>query len=426
MGHLSNFAVTTTTLLLLGWLSADSLAAGGLAIRVAVSTNIMAGILVVVGVVASGANGARDAERVAGLYWNGLYLTLALSILSFAWMSVAPGLLRVLGQPPEVVTEAEAILDVLRWAEPANLLRLGLMRSMLPALGMAWILYALTPLTLVIYIGAGIALVSGFGGFPALGSLGVPIALVGTTWLTALVMLAAIHSGPSGTLIPFTRIKLALLRDMIRSGLPIGAMQGVDGIFFLIATVVIGQFGAAALAAHQIALNFGTVAYSLAVSCGDAAAMRISYRHGAGTFADARVAGFVGIAMGTVSMAVAALIVVAFPNVFIGFFIDITDPRNADTLAASHSIVLFACLFIFADGFYGTGMGVLRGLGDNRYAMLVVIVVYWGFGFPLGAAYHFLVGLDTRDVWCGLAAVQGIIGLVLVRRYAFVTRRDPA
>jgi MATE family multidrug resistance protein len=426
MGHLSNFAITTTTLLLFGWLSSGSLAAAGLAIRVAVSTNVLAGILLVVGVAASGANGGRDTGRVAGLYWNGFFLTLALSVLSFAWMSVAPGLLAILGQPPEVVAEAETILHVLRWGEPANLLRLGLMRSMLPALGMTGILYALMPVSLLLYVITGIVLVSGLGELPPLGAIGIPIALVGTMWLTALAMLAAVHCGRSRSLIPFTRIRLALLREMIRSGLPIGTLQGADGIFFLIATVVIGQFGAAALAAHQIALNFGTIAYSLALSYGDAAALRISYRRGAHAFTDARVAGFVGIGMGTVSMAVAALVVLAMPNLFIGFFIDIADPRNAATLAASQSLVLFASLFIFADGIYGTGMGVLRGLGDNRYAMLVVIVAYWGIGLPVGTAYQFLIGFDIEGVWLGLGILQGLIGLVLVRRYAQITQRDSA
>ncbi len=425
MGHLSNFAMTTTTLLLFGWMGSGSLAAAGLAIRVAVSTNILAGILLVVGVVASSANGGRDTKRVSGVYWNGLYLAFALSVLSFIWMTVAPGLLAVLGQPPEVVAEAERILHILRWGEPANLLRLGLMRTMLPALGMTWILYALTPVSLLFYAIAGYALVSGFHGFAPMGVVGIPVALVGTIWLTALVMLAAVHFGPSRSLIPFTRIRWSLLWELFRTGLPIGTLQGVDGIFFLIATVVVGQFGAAALAAHQIALNFGTIAYSLAVSFGDAAALRISYRRGALVFRDARIAGFVGVTLGTVSMAAAGLVVLSFPNLFIGLFIDIADPRNAATLAASQSLVLFASLFIFADGVYGTGMGVLRGLGDNRYAMVVVIVVYWGIGLPLGAAYHLLVGFGIEEVWLGLATLQGLIGLVLIKRYAKVTRQDP-
>lgn len=425
MGHLSNFAMTTATLLLFGWLGSGSLAAAGLAIRVAVSTNILAGMLLVVGVAASTANGGRDAQRVSGFYWNGLYLALPLSVLSFSWMTVAPGLLAVLGQPPEVVAEAERILHVLRWGEPANLLRLGLMRTMLPALGMTWILYALTPISLVFYVVTGFVLASGFDGLDPMGAIGIPVALVGTTCLTALVMLAAVHCGRSRTLIPFTRFRLSFLRELVRAGLPIGTMQGVDGIFFLIATVVVGQFGAAALAAHQIALNFGTIAYSLAVSFGDAAALRISFRRGALAFKDARLAGFVGVTLGTVSMAAAALVVLAFPDFFIGLFIDIADPGNSATLAASQSLVLFASLFIFADGVYGTGMGVLRGLGDNRYAMLVVIVAYWGIGLPIGAAYHLLLGIGIEEVWLGLATLQGAIGLVLIQRYAKVTRQDP-
>ncbi|MBH0237985.1 MATE family efflux transporter [Methylobrevis albus] len=423
MGHLSYLATSTATLILFGALSPDALAAGGLALRVAVSTNILSGILLCVGVFISEAQGARHQSGVAGLYWNGLYLSLALSLVSFTWMSMAHHLLAAVGQPPEIVAQTQACLDVMRWAEPANLIRLGLMRAVLPALGKAAILYALTPLTLGLYVVTAMMLVDGVGIIPAQGWLGVPMAMAATNWIGALAMLAAVHGTATRKLIPFARLHLDRIGPILRIGYPIGVMQAIDGMFFLAITLLIGTFGAPALAAHQIALNCGTIAYATAASCGDAGALRISYRRGARAYADARTAGLVAVALGVAFMTVAAAAVFFFPDVFIGFFVDVDAPANAATVLVARDFVVFASLFVFVDGFYGTGMAVLRGLGDNRFAMLVVAVAYWCVGLPVGLGLAYLTDMGPSGIWCGLVAGLGAVGVTLVWRYDRLSRR---
>ena len=417
MGHLSYLAMTTATLILFGWHSAEALAAGGLAIRIGVSTNILAGVLLVVGVAISEARGGGSTDRVAGFYWTGLYAAAGLSIVSFLWMSVAPALLSVLGQPPGVVADARDVLDIMRWAEPANLVRLGLMRAVLPAIGLAPILYLLTPLTLVLYVGFALALIGGHAGFPEFGWLGVPLAMVVVSWIVALVMLAVVHLGRVRRMLPFVPPRIGALRAILGRGFPIGVMQGVDGIFYLAVTLAMGQFGAAALAAHQIVLNFGTAAYALAASCGDAAALRISFRRGAHAYSDARLAGIVAITMGIGSMALAALAVALMPMVFVGIFIDVTAGANAATVATAATLAPLAAIFIFSDGFYGTGIGALRGLDDNRFAMMAVILVYFGFALPLGFGLGYWQGLGAQGIWIGIVCGAAAIGLALVGRY---------
>jgi MATE family multidrug resistance protein len=417
MGHLSYLAMTTATLILFGWHSADALAAGGLAIRVAVSTNILAGVLLVVGVAISEAQGGGQGYRVAGLYWNGLYLAAGLSVVSFLWMSVAPSVLALLGQPPDVVADAKGVLDIMRWGEPANLIRLGLMRAVLPALGLASILFALTPISIALYVGLALAMIGGHAGLPVFGWLGVPLAMVIVSWVVALVMIAVVHFGRSRRLLPFGRPPIGAMFSLLGRGVPIGVLQGVDGIFYLAVTLAIGQFGAAALAAHQIVLNFGTVAYALAASCGDAAALRISFRRGAQAFSDARLAGIVAVVMGIGSMGVVAIVVALMPMTFIGIFIDVAAPENAATMAIVLTLVPLSAAFIFTDGFYGTGMGALRGLNDNRFAMVAVVAAYWGVGLPLSYLLAWPAGLGARGVWIGLVCGVAAVGAVLVGRY---------
>lgn len=417
MGHLSYLAVTTATLVLLGWHSADALAAGGLAIRIAVSTNILAGVLVVVGVMMSEAQGEGNGGRLARAYGDGLFLAGVLSVVSFAWMSASPSVLALLGQDPKVVADAKAFLDILRWAEPGNMIRLGLMRAALPVLGLAPILYVLTPLTLGLYIGLALALMSGAFGLPRADWLGVPIAFVVVSTLSAIVMLVVVHLGPRKRLVHIRPGPLRGQWDLFRRGVPIGALMAVDGVYYLVITLLIGRFGSAMLAAHQVVLNFGTIAWVLASSFGDAGALRISFRRGARRLEDSWRAGFVACWLGIVSMAAVSLAVVAFPLAFINIFIDVSAPANAETVVIALVLAPLAAAFIFADGFYGVGMGVLRGIDDNRFTMMATAACYWGLGLPLCYLLAFPLGLGGAGIWMGLVFGVLLVGCILLARY---------
>lgn len=422
MGHLAYLALTTATLMMFGWYSADALAAGGLAIRIAVSTNILAGILVVVGVMMAEAQGAGDGRRVARAYGDGLALVGILSVVSFAWMTVSPSVLSALGQDPKVVADAKAVLDILRWAEPANLIRLGLMRSALPALGLATVQVVLTPVSLALYIGLALALTHGAAGLPAVGWLGIPVAFVAVSWLGAIVMLAVVHAGPQRRLVSLACGSPRDLWAVFARGLPIGALQAIDGVYYLVLTLLIGGFGAATLAAHHVVMNFGMIAWALASSFGDAGALRISFFRGARALADSWRAGFVAAFLGVLSMAGAAALVALLPMTFIAVFIDIADPRNAETVAMSMVLAPLAAFFIFADGFYGVGMGVLRGLDDNRFAAVVTAAGYWLVGMPTAYLLGEVAGLGGVGIWIGIDAGVLLVGSILVGRFWWRSR----
>lgn len=426
MGHLSYLAMMTATLMLFGTLAPDALAAGGLSLRMGLSTHVVAGILLCVGVLVAEAQGARETDRIPGFYWNGLYLSGLLSVVSFTWFSLGHHVLIALDQPPAVVAQTRDCLEIMRWAEPANLIRLGLMRSVLPAFGLARVLYLLTPLSLLVYAGLAWALVGGEFGLPALGWHGIPTAMVIAMTLSALAMLATVHCTRFRRQIPLARPSLATLGEILRPGLPIGAQMTVDGLFFLAMTLLVGQLGAVALAAHQIVHNFGTICYVLAASCGDAAALRISFRRGAKAFDDAATAGYVAFVLGMAGMAVAATIIYVTPESFIGLFIDVRAPENAEILAFALSLIPLCAIYVLADGFYGVGMGLQRGLADNTFTLGLVTVSYWGLGFPIGYGLMVWADLGAPALWWGLIAGLTGIGAGAIWRYSWLSREAAA
>jgi MATE family multidrug resistance protein len=415
-GQLSNQAMQTTTLILLGFLSADALAAGGLAVRVTVTTNILSGILLAVGVSIAVAQGAGETRRIASLYWNGLYLALLLSTLSFAWFTEAHLLLTALDQPPEVVRDTRLALEIMRGGEPANLIRLGLMRGVLPAFGLARALYALTPLSIGIYIAVSLLLAKGGLGLPARGWLGIPIAMVVANWISALIVLGLVHGTRCRERVPLGRASLADIGATLRSGVAVRDIADDRRPVLFRDHADDGAPGGRALAAHQIVMSYGSIAAAFVASCGDAAALRIGFRRGQRAWADARAAGFVAIAI-SVTLTTAAAAISTFPDVFLGFFINVNAAENRAIVVVAQSLTLLSSLFVFVEGFFGAGMGALRGLDDIRFPMLVAPIVYWGVGLPVGHGLSSNLNLGATGLWCGMVTSLSLIALAFVWRF---------
>ncbi len=422
MGQLSRQLMLTVTLVLFGMIHPAALAAGGLAVRITVTTQILSAVLLTVGVAVAVAQGAGDARRISTLYWNGLYLSFVLSVLSFIWFSNAHLLLTALELPPEVIVDTQRCLDIMRWAEPANLITQGLMRGVLPAFGLARILYLLTPVSLVVYAATAMALANGTLGLPPLGWLGIPLALTVTSWLAAFVMLAMVHGTHWRKRIPLAPPRFSVLGPMLRVGLPIGVVQALDSIFFLTATLMIGRLGAVPLAAHQIVMNYGTITSSFAVSSGDAASLRIGFFRGRRAFADARRAGFIGIAMSFVLTSTAATCVALFPDFFLGLFIDLNAPETQAIVDVSRSLATVSIFWVLMDGVYVASLGLPRATDDNRFAMLVVPLVYWGLGLSTAIFLSSTMQQGVLGFWYAFVLALSVNALILIVRFAWISR----
>jgi len=136
VAQLAQVAMGVTDTALLGGLSAQALAAGGLGGSLMITVLVvLQGVLMALGVLVAQARGAgRDAD-VPALYWTGVLLTALLVLPAFALVSVAGPLLLLVGEPAGLARDVGEYLSVLRWAIPGGLLGVGLLRAFLPAVG---------------------------------------------------------------------------------------------------------------------------------------------------------------------------------------------------------------------------------------------------------------------------------------------------
>src|SRR4029077_6138171 len=71
------------------------------------------------------------------------------------------------------------------------------------------------------------------------------------------------------------------VRAILRLGLPIGGLIALEVGVFSVAGILMGLFGADALAAHQLALNVASLTFMIPLGIGQAATVRVAFELGA-------------------------------------------------------------------------------------------------------------------------------------------------
>jgi MatE/FtsH Extracellular len=137
---------------------------------------------------------------------------------------------------------------------------------------------------------------------------------------------------------------------ILRLGLPIGGMRGIETGLFMTTGVLMGLLGPSALAAHQLVLNCAGVTFMVPLGLANAATVRVAVQLGAGRPASARRAGLVALALGIAFMSATAILLWTAPGAIIRLYLDIGDPANPPIVGIARNLFAIAALFQVFDG----------------------------------------------------------------------------
>jgi MATE family multidrug resistance protein len=143
---------------------------------------------------------------------------------------------------------------------------------------------------------------------------------------------------------------LAEIPRILRLGLPIGALRGLEIGFFITTGILMGLLGADALGAHQLVFNILGVCFMIPLGLGQAATVRVAFQIGAAAPGAARRAGFVALAIGAAFMTGSAALLFTAPKTLVGLYLDLDDPANQGLVAIALQLFVIAALFQVFDG----------------------------------------------------------------------------
>src|SRR6266851_5536844 len=278
--NLAQMAMQVTNAVMVGHLGAVPLAAAGLG-NALNATLLMTsqGLLTAVAPLAAHSIGAGDhsaAGRVAG---GGLIVATAVAAPMMATLMVVPPLLSGLGYEPGLVAKIGRFLWAISWGIP-GFLGAAVLRFLLIAAFRTRIVMIVPLLAVPLNLVLNWVLIFGHWGMPALGSAGSGCATAIVQWLT-------LFSFALYMLIARARISVSMGRGVrrqipgiLRLGLPIAAMRGLEIGVFVMTGVMMGMIGADALAAHQLVFNVAGVCFMVPLGLAQAATVRVAYQLG--------------------------------------------------------------------------------------------------------------------------------------------------
>jgi MATE family multidrug resistance protein len=263
-------------------------------------------------------------------------------------------------------------------------------------------------------------------GFPALGVVGSGLATSCATIVSAAALaLCVVYHPATRGIRPFEglfRFETRRIARFVWLGLPIGMTLFFEGGVFNAALWLVGLFGTAELAGHQIAINIASLTFQVPLGIAFATTVRTGYAAGARDWAAVRRAGHAGMLLTFACMAVTAFVMWTWPYFIAGLYLDLSDQRAVVAAGFAAQYLMVAAVFQLADGQQVAAAFALRGLKDMNVPMWIAGLSYWAVGFPVGAALGFWTYLEGQGVWIGLAAGLAVAASLMTWRFEYLTR----
>lgn len=417
-GQVATMATGVVELILAGHLGAHVLGAvavGNSVWGMAVIT--MSGLMMAVSPNVAQLDGARRRGEVAPLFCQALWLAAAVGLVMTGVLYVGgPALARVSGVSEDLLPDVAAFLHPVSFAALPIILYFtcrGLSEGL--SLPRPTMLLGVIGLVALVPIGYGLMYVL------RLGAYGSGIAMMSVCWLLFLGFALLILTSPRYRGLGWHRRGLwpdfAVIGGLLRLGGPMAVSIFMEAALFSAAGLLIGRFGAAAVASHQVALSVSSITFMVPLGLALAITVRVGNAIGRGDPASARRAGLSGIGLTLLTQSFSCALMVLLPG-------PIASVYAADPAVLSGAVVLlqFAAAFQFSDGVQVASNGALRGLKDAHVPMLITGFSYWGVGMPVGWYLAFPQGWQAPGMWVGLIAGLTVAAALLFTRFFLLSR----
>lgn len=422
VGQLTSFGMNFVDTVMAGRLGAADLGAIAIGSSVwAAGLMFVLGVLMAVSPAVSQLDGAGQPRAAGSVARQALWLALALSALMWVAMRNTGFIMDALGLEDQIRDLAFGYIRAISWGAPALTLMLTL-RFFSEGTGDTRPTMYVGVAGILLNIPLNYVLMFGKLGFPALGAVGCGWATAIVLWVQLFMMIGYVvwkpRFRPFQLFLRFPAPRLNEIRDLLRTGLPIGVMIFFEGSLFVGAALLIGTLGTLPIAAHQVAINFAAMMFMIPVGLSGAITVRVGNAIGRRDFPGARRAGLVGMGVALCIQTFTALVILLFPEQIARIYT--ADPAVIELAA---SLLLFAAIFQWPDALQVATAGALRGMKDTRVPMIYTVIAYWAVGMSLGYWLTFERELGPSGMWIGLIAGLTVAAGLLGGRYLRISRR---
>jgi MATE family multidrug resistance protein len=364
--------------------------------------------------------GARQFDRIGPSLWQGLYVALAGGLLMVLLSPLAAPLFSLIGHPLEVQRQESAYFRVLCYGSFFPIANTAV-SAFYSGRGKPWpVMWANLAAT-----GANIflnsLLIFGRWGLPELGIVGAAISTC-VAGAVALLVLLVLFLRPDFERLYRVRSAWkpdgALLRRLLRFGLPSGVQFFIDIFGFTVFILLIGRVGTIELAATNIAFNINALAFMPMIGLGTAISILVGQYIGERNVPLAERSVYSGAILCFAYMGLLSLAYVLVPGFFVRFFAPRSSPEAFLPIRTIAVVLLrFVALYSLFDTMNIVFASAIKGAGDTRFVMIMILVLSVGVLIvpTYLALVHFRAGVYRA--WIFVSAYIMLLGLGFLVRF---------
>lgn len=213
----------------------------------------------------------------------------------------------------------------------------------------------------------------GHGGFEAMGVAGAAYATL-CAYAFNLTIYAWLLFRKGGVIDVIAIVSVMDIRRIMKIGFPAAYERAIGSMSFMFFVTIIGSYGTHAMAGYQIGLRVEALAFMPGFGFSVAAMALAGQNIGARKWDDAYDSGLYSAKIAMVFMGSVGIVLVMFPEFFVGYFTDETETLQQASLYlrwVGMSQIPLAIMFVFS--------GALRGAGATRTTLKINTLSLWLF-----------------------------------------------
>lgn len=256
----------------------------------------------------------------------------------------------------------------------------------------------------VVNLGLNYAFVFGEWGFPALKEQGLAWASLSVRMLMSIGLFLLTYKFWKTS----KKVDWSLMRQILKIGLPVSASLFFEIMAFCSVTLFVGRFPAVQIAANNLALNIGSLAFMIPLSISSAVGVKVGHAYGERNLSLIKIFSQVAMIASLVFTLAMGMSFYFFPHNIVAFY-----TTDMEVLEWGKKLLFWVACFQLFDGAQITLAGILRGLSVTRPASIAIFIGYWIIGIPLGYYLGFHAGMEAQGFWIGLAISLAVVALML-------------
>jgi MATE family multidrug resistance protein len=383
-------------------------------------------ILFALSILIGHAYGARNYSEIGVLVQQGWTLSLILALpIIFAFWHMG-SILIYFGETPEIAGIVQTYFHAYAWAVIPGFLSTcnqqfgyGIHKKTL--------IISSSFMGVVVLIATSYVLIFGKLGLPSFGVAGLGYAMIAQ--YTFFFVFTTLYFYVDKSFQPYALFQYRLhkhwgqFKRVISMGWPICLQMGGELMSFFVVNIMVGWMGTTALAAFQVVNQYVFLVVIPLFAVSQASGILVGHACGAKQYGQVKQIGKAAMMIVIIASGVVALTLLLFPRYLASFYFNVNDPANSQVLQLVTLLFMLAAIMQIFDGLRNALIGLLRGLLDTRFPMMVGITLIWLVGMPLAYTLGFTFKLGVVGISLASLLSMSLGALIMFLRWHRMTQK---